>query len=364
MTMKCSYYKHRLNFSFAAGTSRGVLRYKDSYFILVSQVSDAKLYGIGECGPLPGLSPDDRPDFEQQLSDICQKIEKLEDLATNEEEVLQLISELVPLEFPSIRFGLEVALLDLLQGGQRQILPNPWSAEPYRPIPINGLVWMGDHDIMKQRIEEKLAAGFNCIKMKIGAIDFEKEIALLSYLRERFTADQLSLRVDANGAFTEKDVFQKLEALSRLDIHSIEQPIKPGQYPLMRKLCAQSAVPIALDEELIGVYGLGQQGELLDAIRPHYIILKPTLLGGLQESRQWIRLAEERNMGWWITSALESNIGLNAIAQFTATFDVSMPQGLGTGQLYENNIPSPMQISEGTLKYDPLSSWNFKIFRL
>jgi L-alanine-DL-glutamate epimerase-like enolase superfamily enzyme len=217
---------------------------------------------------------------------------------------------------------------------------------------------MGERELMKKRIEEKLAAGFNCIKMKIGAIDFEDEIKLLSYIRERFPAEQISLRVDANGAFTEKDVFNRLEQLAALDIHSIEQPVKAGQAPLMRRLCAQSEVPIALDEELIGIHGLSRRGELLDEIRPQYIILKPGLLGGLSASREWIRLAEERQIGWWITSALESNIGLNAIAQFTASYDVNMPQGLGTGQLYSNNIPSPLRIEAGQLHFDSSANWD------
>jgi o-succinylbenzoate synthase len=354
--MYATYQKYTLHFKFLAGTSRGVLRHKDSYFLKVSQEKGEQLYGIGECAPLAGLSIDDVPDYEKVLADLCKKIAQ-SPVPANESDIAQWVEKYVDAHFPSLRFGVEVALLDLLNGGQKNILTNSWSSSPFSPIPINGLIWMNDRKHMMNQLQEKLEAGFDCIKIKIGAIDFDEEMALLEYIRKHFSFSEISIRVDANGAFDEKDVFAKLERLASFDVHSIEQPIQPNQARLMRTLCAQSRVPIALDEELIGVHGLSLRSELLDQLMPQYIILKPTLLGGIHACREWIRLAEERNIGWWITSALESNIGLNAISQFTATYPVALPQGLGTGQLYENNIPSPLTIREGMLHYNPDFSW-------
>lgn len=355
--MYATYQKYTLNFKFLAGTSRGVLRHKDSYFIKVSQEKGAKHYGIGECAPLSGLSIDDVPDYEMQLANLCDHISQDCPSLHDEKGILDWVETHVDEKYPSLRFGSEVALLDLWQGGRKKILTNPWSESPSSAIPINGLIWMNDQEHMMHQLQEKLQAGFTCIKIKIGAIDFDQEMALLQFIREHYSAEDVTIRVDANGAFHEKDVFTKLERLAKFDVHSIEQPIQPKQPSLMRTICAQSPVPIALDEELIGVHGLSPRSELLDQIMPQYIILKPSLLGGIRASREWIRLAEERNMGWWITSALESNIGLNAISQFTATYPVKWPQGLGTGQLYKNNIPSPLTISDGMLHYRQDISW-------
>lgn len=219
-------------------------------------------------------------------------------------------------------------------------------------IPINGLIWMGDFDFMKDQIDQKIASGYNCIKIKIGAIDFEAECSLLDYIRNRY-GQKISLRVDANGAFKPADVHQKLNRLSKFHIHSIEQPVLPGQHKLLRDLCLNPIIPIALDEELIGITDSDQKETLLDSIHPQYIVLKPTLLGGMDATREWIRLADQREIGWWITSALESNIGLNALAQFAATFKSKLPQGLGTGQLYTNNLPSRLYIDQGRLFYRP-----------
>lgn len=360
--MYATYYKHRLHFKFPAGTSRGVLLHKDSYFIKVSQEKAAKLYGLGECAPLQGLSIDDLPDYEARVSEVCRKIREACPFPEDEAAVLDWVSQHVPAALPSLRFGTEMALLDLLHGGRKNILPNRWSEPPYEAIPINGLIWMNDHQHMLEQLSQKLEEGFDCIKIKIGAIDFALEMDLLQYIRRHFSAAQVTIRVDANGAFQEKDVFEKLERLFQFDVHSIEQPVKAGQSVLMRRLCAQSPVPIALDEELIGVHGLSARSELLDQIMPQYIILKPSLLGGIAACREWIRLAEERNIGWWITSALESNIGLNAISQFTATYPVNRPQGLGTGQLYENNISSPLHIRGGKLYYREDKSWGDQSF--
>ncbi len=352
------YHKYTLHFTFDAGTSRGILRKKDSYFIKLYNPAIPAVFGIGECGPLKGLSPDDRPDLEEQLQQVCQNLAQVSvPDSWPGMEAGDWLDALVGPEWPAIRFGVETALYDLWQGGRLNILPNTWSEAPFRPIPINGLIWMGDKDFMLHQIDEKLKAGYTCLKMKIGAIDFETELTLLSYIRNQFDAHTVTLRVDANGAFAPEEALFKLEALSRLDIHSIEQPIRPGQDESMYRLCRESPVPIALDESLINVK---DKRAFLQQIQPQFIIIKPTLLGGLQRSREWITLAEEEGIGWWITSALESNIGLNAIAQLTASLDVTLPQGLGTGQLYRNNIPSPLYIENGFLRYHPNHCWELE----
>lgn len=361
--MYCTFQKYTLHFKFPAGTSRGVLRHKDSLFIKVSQAYQTKLYGIGECAPLKGLSLDDRDDLEEILKKICTKLSGSKWEPKSEEEIFQWVQENIDKNLPSVRFGMETALLDAYYYGKRKILSNPWSEAPHQPISINGLAWMGDKAWMLEQVRKKLEEGFSCIKIKIGAIDFEQEMKLLAYIRDHYAADQITIRVDANGAFTAKDVYQKLERLSNYDVHSIEQPIAVGQHQLMRELCAQSPVAIALDEELIGVLDMKDKVELLEKIKPSYIIIKPTLLGGIEASRDWIKLAEERNIGWWITSALESNIGLNAIAQYTATYDLKIPQGLGTGQLYHNNFSSPLKIDSGHLYHDTGVAWDLNLFQ-
>lgn len=350
------YFPHNLRFKFAAGTSRGVLHDKKSWFIIVEQ---SGRQGIGEAGPLPGLSPDDRPDFEIQLKEICTKLQQMP-LPATEEEALALAEQLCGYQLPSIRFALETALLDWLHGGRRMIFRNDFYAGK-KSIPINGLIWMGGLEEMRQRMHEKLEAGYSCLKMKIGALNFADECRILAEVRRHYSAKELVLRVDANGAFSPAEAMQKLEKLAQYDIHSIEQPIKAGQAREMHRLCRESPVPVALDEELIGQPPHVQE-ELLKAIAPPYIILKPGLLGGIAASRQWIRMAEEQGIRWWITSALESNIGLNAISQFTAEYGVSIPQGLGTGQLYHNNVPSPLRINKGALAYRQDQPWDLEIF--
>jgi o-succinylbenzoate synthase len=262
-------------------------------------------------------------------------------------------------DFPSITFGLETAILDLIHGGRMMIFDTPFS-HGMGSIPINGLVWMGDKDFMRRQIREKISEGYRCIKMKIGAIDFDSECALLHEIRKEYTEDELSLRLDANGAFQPAEALYKLRVLSEFRIHSVEQPVKQGLEE-MKEICMSSPVPVALDEELIGKYSYEEKLSLLEKIRPAYIILKPTLLGGFGSCREWIEIAGLLNTGWWITSALESNIGLNAIAQFTAAFSPAVPQGLGTGKLYHNNIESPLVITEGSLQYDPANKWDFKL---
>lgn len=346
------YVKRNLIFRFDAGTSRGVLKTREIFWIKAYYPENPELVGWGEAAPLVKLSVDDRADFEGMLTKNLTQLNSIQWVG-GEDELLVQVKESVSIGLPSLRFGIETALLDLIDGGKRKILSNEFF-DQLIPIPINGLIWMGEEEFMRKQIEEKLASGYNCIKMKIGAIDFEKEMTILKSLRTRFTADQLTIRVDANGAFSPKDAMKKLENLAKLDIHSIEQPIAAGQIEEMRGLCEHSPIPIALDEELIGVM---DKAALLDQISPPYIILKPTLVGGIMETREWINLAEERAIGWWMTSALESNIGLNAIAQLTSSYKPTIPQGLGTGQLYHNNLSSPLEIEKGMLIYNPNLTW-------
>lgn len=320
-----------------------------------------EVFGLGEAGPLMGLSVDDRPDFEEKLNEVNAALKKVS-LADFNEISIPAYFQLQ--DFPSISFALETAVFDLLNGGKRIVFQNNFSLG-LSPIPINGLIWMGDKDFMQQQVEKKIKEGYRCLKMKIGAIDFDAEYDLLKSIRNRFSKDQLALRVDANGAFAVQQAEEKLTLLAKLDIHSIEQPIKTGQVKEMAALCKNSALPIALDEELIGVNGFENKVRLLQEIKPQYIILKPTLVGGFSASLEWISIASQLGIGWWITSALESNIGLNAIAQFTGSLPIgSFPQGLGTGQLYSNNVPSPLVIKAGSLHYSRDSSWNLKGFFL
>jgi o-succinylbenzoate synthase len=329
---------HTLNFHFEAGTSRGVLTKKTSYFLRISQ--DGRT-GIGEAGPLRGLSPE----FEEECTATFQSIiEQLPSLPISLVEIPAYL-ENIPYEFPSLRMALEMALLDWMHGANGQYFDNSFSTQE-APIPINGLVWMGNSTFMREQIEAKLAAGYNCLKLKIGAIDFDQEIEILREIRSRYSMRDLSIRVDANGAFTVADAVQKLERLANFDLHSIEQPIQVGQWEVMHALCAQNIVPIALDEELIGIEN---REALLTAVKPPYIILKPSLLGGFLATKLWIQAAESQGIAWWITSALESNIGLQAIAQFAAEFYNPMPQGLGTGQLYTNNFESGLYIQQGNI---------------
>ncbi|MBT5996731.1 MAG: AMP-binding protein, partial [Candidatus Marinimicrobia bacterium] len=282
----------------------------------------------------------------EKRSHLVQSIfeSKLDAVCTNPELFINDLSSLK--DFPSIRFGLEMAILDLRNGGGQNYFGS------FEPLNINGLIWMGDPDFMINQLEQKLDEGWQCIKIKIGAIDFDKELEILQSIRSRFSRNELELRVDANGAFTEKDVRDKLKRLAEFDLHSIEQPIQSGQWNLLAKLCESSPVPIALDEELIPLIEESKRIEMLDKVKPQYLVLKPSLLGGFSESEKWIQLANERNIGWWITSALESNIGLNALFQWTAKMKSKGYQGLGTGQLFTNNIPSPLKVKNGTLDSD------------
>tara|TARA_R110002049_G_scaffold227369_1_gene399563 strand:- start:4053 stop:5099 length:1047 start_codon:yes stop_codon:yes gene_type:complete len=339
------YKKYILHFKQPSGTSRGILKTKETYFLILK--TDEKK-GIGECGLFRGLSIDDRPDYEDKLKWVCNNINlDLEDL----------LNELV--EFPSIQFGLEMAFKSLKSQGNFKLFPSKFT-QSEDSIPINGLIWMGSEIFMKQQIKEKIEAGFSCIKIKIGAIDFQQEINLIKSIRNQFTSKDIELRVDANGAFSTSEALEKLKRLSDLDLHSIEQPIKQGQIEEMAKLCEKAPLPIALDEELIGVFSVTKKQELLQTINPQYIILKPSLIGGFKGSDEWIAIAEKNKISWWITSALESNIGLNAIAQYTYKKQSNLPQGLGTGSLFINNFDSPLQVKNGTLRYEKNINWNLE----
>lgn len=346
--MKASLKKHVLKFKRPGGTSRGILKTKETWFLILQE---GTRLGIGECGILRGLSVDDRPEYEEKLQWVCENIhlgaQNLYDALT---------------EFPSIQFGVEVAFKSFKATTPFDLYPSGFT-KGKEGIPINGLVWMGAAGFMKQQISEKIAAGFNCIKMKIGAIDFETELQLLQMIRAEYSPSDIELRVDANGAFSPSEALEKLKLLSELNLHSIEQPILPGQWEVMARLCETTPLPIALDEELIGVFSEEKKQTLLHAINPQYIILKPSLVGGFQGTDTWIRIAEETGAGWWITSALESNIGLNAISQYTFTKNSILPQGLGTGSLYTNNIPSPLNVQNGTLEYHKKQGWNIDLLR-
>ncbi len=335
--LKAEYKKHTLVFKEPVGTSRGVLKTKDSWYLLVWDIKKPSIKGVGECSIIPNLSIDDSLEYENVLVDLCSNINRH-----------QLYVPVLKKKWPSILFGLEMALADLQNGGKKLFYESSFT-KGKDSILINGLIWMGNKAFMEKQVKEKLSI-FNCLKMKIGAIDFEKELDILKSIRN-LGGKNIDLRVDANGAFSFEDAKEKLERLSQFNIHSIEQPIKQGQWDKMAKLCKTTSVPIALDEELIGISDKGEKQKLLDTISPHYIILKPSLIGGIAESKEWISLAKQRNIGWWITSALEGNIGLNFIAQWTYSLGVNMPQGLGTGSLYINNVNSPLEVENGRLLF-------------
>jgi o-succinylbenzoate synthase len=342
LKMKASFQKYTLNFKQASGTSRGVYTTRDSWFIFLSNGHEN---GIGECAPLPGLSIEKTEMMDAKLQQVCKEIDHF----------IFAPDEL--LDWPSIQFGIETALLDIKNGGKRILFNSDFTCGN-KGIPINGLIWMGTPEFMKQQIRAKLEAGFSCIKMKIGALNFETEFELLKALREEFSADEITLRVDANGAYTHDQALDYLKKLSGLEIHSIEQPIKTGNWDEMADLCLKSPIPIGLDEELIGISNPALIKQLIETIRPAYLILKPSLHGGFVGCERWIDAAKSSGAGWWITSALESNIGLNAIAQWTFNLETTCEQGLGTGQLFTNNFDSPLEIVKDQLWYRNINGWN------
>lgn len=334
--MKIEIIPRTLYFKQPAGTSRGIYTTHKIWYL---KASDNRNAGYGECAPLVKLSCDDVPDYEDILRKACDITAENGNIPYNEFN-----------DYPSILFGLESALLQI-KAGSPCLWNTPFSRGE-KGIPINGLIWMGTKEKMLEQIQTKIKSGFHCIKLKIGAIDFNDELQLLKYIRERYSSKDIELRVDANGGFTPADAMYKLEQLAKLDIHSIEQPIKAGQWNAMAELCAETPLPIALDEELIGLNTDTRKQEMLDTIKPQYIILKPTLHGALCGVRKWIDEAEKRHIGWWITSALESNVGLNAIAQFCATLNPQIPQGLGTGMLFKDNVDYPLEIRKDCLWYN------------
>ncbi|MGB6152850.1 MAG: o-succinylbenzoate synthase [Pricia sp.] len=340
--MQARYKKYILDFKRPSGTSRGVLRQKETWFLILE---DNGKMGIGECGLLRGLSFDDVEGYEDKLAWTCYNI------GLGCDALWEALAD-----FPSIQFGVEQAFLSLRKESSFELFSSDF-VEKGSPIPINGLIWMGDEGFMHEQIAQKLSEGFRCIKLKIGALDFETEISLLASIRKKYTKEQIELRVDANGAFEPSAAMDKLRRLAKYDLHSIEQPIRQGNLEAMRQLCENTPIPIALDEELIGVTKMADRQHLLHIIRPQYIILKPSFVGGYRGSQNWIDLAEKQHIGWWVTSALESNIGLNAIAQWTHTLGNQMPQGLGTGGLYTNNFRSPLEVEAGKLFYRKNKNW-------
>lgn len=345
--MKAYFQKRILKFRRPAGTSRGVMLFKPSWYLFLYDELDPSCKGIGEVSIIPGLSIDNEQLIEQKLSEICTSINAGTFNFTKYDY-----------NFPAISFGLETALLDFKSGGSKILFPSDFT-KGEKGISTNGLIWMGRPEYIQQQVKEKLSEGFRCLKMKIGAADVESELLILKNLRQHFSADELELRVDANGAFSFSEAKELLKRLRDLEIHSIEQPIRPMQLYEMAELCNDPPIPIALDEELLEKHPFENKKKLIDLIQPQYLILKPSLLGGFRESTDWINIAEEYNIGWWVTSALESNIGLNAIAQWVATLDTKMYQGLGLGKLYEQNIPSPLTLRGEKLFYDPERKWSY-----
>ena len=331
-----------LHFKQPAGTSRGVYTTRKSYYLMITDDNRPGIKGVGECATLPDLSCDAVPEYFKILSDVCRMVEQTGNIPY---DILR--------PYPSILFGLETAFAQLDANGSTCLYDTPFGRGE-EGITINGLVWMGTFDEMYSRLETKLKAGFHCVKLKIGAINFDKELDLIKHIREAFDKNTIELRVDANGGFSPDNAMERLEALAKYDIHSIEQPIKQHQWGEMARLCKETPLPIALDEELIGVNVKSMKEYLLDTIRPQYIILKPSLHGGMYGCTEWIQMAKERGINSWITSALESNVGLNAIAHYCAkTYgpSVSMPQGLGTGQLFTDNIDMPLVIDGDKIWY-------------
>lgn len=349
---KANIHERDLKFSFDARTSRGAMKSKKSWYLRLIDQKQPDRVGYGECGPLPGLSPE----FEQVPAELEMAARWVEQQSpaglSTAEAVMRVLADST--WSSSVRLALEVALLDWVNGGQRLVFQSPFASGS--PIPINGLIWMGGVDFMLQQIEIKIRDGFTCVKIKVGGNDFEKECDVLQYIRRKYFRQNIIIRLDANGAFKPEDAPYKLNELSRYGIHSLEQPLKKGAADLA-DLCAQSPIPIALDEELIGV-SPDQKASLLDRLRPAHLVLKPSLHGGFAGCREWITLADQRGIGWWVTSALESNVGLNAIAQFASQYPLTLPQGLGTGAIYENNIPSPLLAEKGYLTKQGWDEWD------
>jgi len=331
---------------FMLGTSKGAINARTVWYLIAWHHDRPGVLGIGEAALFPGHSKEFPADVKTKLLELCMDTSNWE---------RRLNSDLV--DVPSVRFAVEQCLKDLEAGGTKTLFPSEFTLGR-QTIPINGLVWMDDKATMKQRLREQIDGGYTTVKMKIGAIGIDDELELLKAVRTQYRASDLILRVDANGAFSAQQAPDILKRLADLHVHSIEQPVAPGLYEVMAELCAHTPIPVALDEDLIGLNTHDAKVDLLDNLKPQYIVIKPSLVGGWAATQEWIDLAKARNIGWWITSALESSIGLNAIAQYTATLHVTMAQGLGTGKVYANNIPSPLLAEKGFLRYRPEEDWD------
>ncbi|GAA4013098.1 o-succinylbenzoate synthase [Hymenobacter fastidiosus] len=352
--LQLTWSRRTLRFNFPARTSRGALTEHVAYYLHLTDPRQPGRRGLGEAAPLAGLSPDFDSDFEAQVMRLCADFNRrgLSELLPAQ------VGELVGVEWPALRFGVETAAFSWQNAREHLIYDNAFSRGE-AGIAINGLVWMGDAAFMREQIRKKLTEGYSCLKLKIGGLDFATELRLLAEIRAVAGPSELTLRVDANGAFSAAEALPRLEQLAAFSLHSIEQPIAAGQWSQMAALCRASPVPIALDEELIGITAPDQQVALLEQLKPAYIILKPTLIGGLQAAHAWLTTAEQHSVRWWLTSALESNVALNAISQFAGSYArPDLPQGLGTGQLYHNNVEAPLHIRRGALYYEPQGSWD------
>lgn len=348
--LRARWIERSLTPRFPLGTSKGVINARQVWYLITWHSERPDVMGIGEVALFPGHSKEFPAEVKTKLLELC--------LDTSNWHH-RLTDDLVAV--PSVRFAVEQCLRDLEASGSKVLFPSAFTLGQ-SGLPINGLVWMGSASEMKQRIREKIAEGFATIKMKIGGIDVEEELDLLAAVRKEYTASDLVLRVDANGAFDAHDAPRILDRLAALQVHSIEQPVQPGRYEVMAELCASSPVPIALDEDLIGHHTRDAKEDLLDHLRPRFVVIKPSLVGGWRAAEEWIALAKARGIGWWITSALESSIGLNAIAQWTATLGATGAQGLGTGGLYTDNIASPLFTENGELRYRPETEWDLSAF--
>lgn len=346
--LKAEFVPYTLNFHKPAKTSRNTMTQRVIWIVKVYQESYPELAGYGEVAPLPGLSIETPQMIEDGLIDVCIHINKYPDLLSGQLDHL-----------PSVQFGLEQAMLDLKSNGDKILFPSKFT-DGQELIKTNGLIWMGSPDYMITQINQKMHEGFKCLKLKIGSLDLQVELKILEQIRNVFGYQDLEIRLDANGAFHPDDALEILDKLATYEIHSIEQPIRAGQYDEMAEIALASPIPVALDEECIGAISRDEKEEILDTIAPAYVILKPSLLGGFQQCEEWIELADQRDMGWWITSALESNIGLSAIAQWTFTKQNPIHQGLGTGQLFVNNFDCPLYLDGENLMYDPAKSWRIK----
>ena len=349
--LQADFFKYNLKFSMPGKTSRGTLHEKRSWFLQVSD-PERKIVSHGECSLIPGLSIDNSPDFPILLKNLVDEI-RVNDFPNPNKFI----------DYPSIRFGLEMLIMDFENGGNKVLFPSPFTRGE-ETIPINGLIWMADKENTRAQVKAKLDEGYRVIKLKIGGLSFEDELDILKEIRKNFSAEDLEIRTDANGAFDPETALEKLKKLSGYQVHSIEQPIKAGQWEAMADLSEHSPVPVVLDEELIGIHDTRTRKKLIEAIQPAYIVVKPSLLGGIESSNEWIKIAGEEGTGYWVTSALESNIGLNALAQWAYTLNnAKIVHGLGTGQIYENNIHSPLILEADKLRFNPERHWDFSIFK-